>query len=149
MKTWTIYLSGEIHTDWRQKIIAGCKAKTLPIDFTFANIDHDSSDAAGDILGEEDNNFWRDHKSAKVNSIVRKSLLRECDLAIVCFGEHYKQWNAAFDAGHCAATGTPYITLHHDAISHPLKEVDADAMAWAEAPEQIIELLRYITQHNV
>ena len=140
---WDVYLSGEIHTDWRDKIIAGCKAHNLDINFTSAVTNHEASDAAGDVLGKEDNSFWRDHKSAKVNAIRTKTLLESCDLAVVRFGDKYKQWNAAFDAGYCAALGTPYITLHDEDIIHPLKEVDGSAMAWATTPEQVVEILKY------
>lgn len=138
-----VYLSGEIHSDWREKIIEGCKTLGPSLEFSSAVTDHDASDAAGDVLGAEENNFWRDHKSAKVNAIRTKTLLESCDLAIVRFGDKYKQWNAAFDAGYCAALGTPYITLHDEAITHPLKEVDAAALAWATSPEQVVEILKY------
>ena len=141
---WKIYLSGEIHTDWRQKIKDGCAAHNLSVTFTSAVTDHEASDAAGDLLGVEDNNFWRDHKSAKVNAIRIKTLIENCDVAVVRFGDKYKQWNAAFDAGYCAALGTPYITLHDEDIIHPLKEVDASAMAWATTPEQVVEILNYV-----
>ena len=141
---WNIYLSGEIHTDWRQKIKEGCDALNLSVSFTSAVTDHEASDAAGDLLGTEDNNFWRDHKSAKVNAIRIKTLIENCDIAVVRFGDKYKQWNAAFDAGFCAAMGTPYITLHDEDIIHPLKEVDASAMAWATSPEQVVEILKYV-----
>jgi len=104
-----------------------------------------ASDAAGDVLGEESNSFWRDHKSAKVNSIRTKTLIEQCDIAIIRFGDKYKQWNAAFDAGFCAALGKPYITLHEQNIIHPLKEVDGSAMAWAQTPSQIVEILKYAT----
>ena len=30
-------------------------------------------------------------------------------------------------------------------IVHALKEVDAAAMAWAQAPEQVVEILQYVT----
>jgi len=140
---WNVYLSGEIHIDWREKIITGCESHNLPINFSSAVTNHDASDAAGDVLGKDENNFWRDHKSAKVNAIRIKTLLESCDLAVVRFGDQYKQWNAAFDAGYCAALGTPYITLHDEAIIHPLKEVDAAAMAWATTPEQVVEVLKY------
>lgn len=143
---WTVYLSGEIHTDWREQIKAGAENHNLPIIFTSAVTDHAASDAAGDSLGEEINNFWRDHKSSKVNAIRTKTLIETCDIAIVRFGEKYKQWNAAFDAGYCAALNKPYITLHNDDIIHPLKEVDAAAMAWAQTPEQVVEILKYATQ---
>jgi len=144
MKHWNIYLSGEIHTDWREQIIAGCAEHDLPVTFTSAVTDHAASDAAGDVLGEESNSFWRDHKSAKVNAMRIKNLIMECDLAVIRFGDKYKQWNAAFDAGYCAALDTPYITLHSEDIIHPLKEVDAAAMAWATTPEQVVEVLKYV-----
>ena len=146
--TWTVYLSGEIHTDWRQQLKDGCAARDLPVVFTSAVTDHPASDAAGDVLGAEDKPFWRDHKSAKVNTIRTKTLIEACDVAVVRFGEQYRQWNAAFDAGYCAALGTPYITLHDDALIHPLKEVDAAALAWATSPEQVVEILAYICSEH-
>ncbi len=143
---WTVYLSGEIHTDWREQVIQGVEALGLPVEFSSAVTDHAASDAAGDGLGKESDSFWRDHKSAKVNSIRTRSLIGKCDIAIVRFGDRYKQWNAAFDAGCCAALGKPYITLHDEDIVHPLKEVDAAAMAWARTPAQVIEILAYVTR---
>lgn len=145
---WTVYLSGEIHSDWRQKIMQGAKAHGLAITFTSAVTDHEASDGAGDVLGENDNGFWRDHQSSKVNAIRTKNMIQKCDIAIIRFGDKYKQWNAAFDAGYCAALGKPYITLHNEDIIHPLKEVDAAAMAWAQTPEQVIELLKYVTSDS-
>ncbi len=141
---WNVYLSGEIHSDWRQRLVAGCKDLQLPIIFTSAVTDHEASDGAGDLLGAEKNSFWRDHKSSKVNSIRTKTMIEKCDVAVVRFGDKYKQWNAAFDAGYCAALGKPYITLHDEDIIHPLKEVDASAMAWATRPEQVVEILKYV-----
>ena len=143
---WVVYLSGEIHTDWRQQIQHGAEARELPVSFTSAVTDHDASDAAGDVLGAENDHFWRDHKSAKVNAIRTKTLIEQCDIAIVRFGDKYKQWNAAFDAGYCAALGKPYITLHDASLVHPLKEVDAAALAWTTSPEQVVEILRYVTR---
>ncbi len=141
---WNVYLSGEIHTDWRQQIIDGAKKHNLPVTFTSAVTDHEASDAAGDMLGAETSNFWRDHKSSKVNAIRTKTLIEKCDVAVVRFGEKYKQWNAAFDAGQCAALGKPYITLHDADIIHPLKEVDGAAMAWATTTDQVVEILQYV-----
>lgn len=145
MMNWTVYLSGEIHTDWRQQVIQGAETNSLPVTFISAVTDHAASDAAGDVLGAESDNFWRDHKSSKVNAIRTKTLIENCDIAIVRFGDKYKQWNAAFDAGFCSALGKPYITLHDEDIIHPLKEVDASAMAWARTPEQVVEILKYVT----
>ena len=143
--TWKVYLSGEIHSDWRQQLIDGASAHGLPVQFTSAVTDHEASDAAGDVLGAEQNPFWRDHKSSKVNAIRTKTHIQDCDIAVIRFGDKFKQWNAAFDAGYCAAIGKPYITLHDEAIIHALKEVDAPAMAWATTPDQVVEILKYVT----
>ena len=143
---WTVYLSGEIHTDWREQIIAGAKKLELPIQFSSAVTDHDASDAAGDVLGAEENAFWRDHKSSKVNAIRTQSLIEKADIVVVRFGDKYKQWNAAFDAGYCSAMGKPYITLHDESIIHPLKEVDAATLAWAQTPAQVVDVLRYVVK---
>ena len=142
-----VYLSGEIHTDWREKIIQGCQSHDLNIKFYSANTDHESSDSAGDFLGAENQAFWRDHKSAKVNAIRTKTLIERCDIAVIRFGDKYKQWNAAFDAGYCAALNKPYITLHSEDIIHPLKEVDAAAQAWATTPMQVVEVLKYLASN--
>jgi len=140
---WQVYLSGEIHTDWRDQIIAGAMAHGLNIAFHSANTHHESSDAAGDVLGRPEDKFWRDHQSAKVNSLRSQTLIQKCDIAVIRFGDQYKQWNAAFDAGQCAALGKPYITLHEADIVHALKEVDGAAAGWAKTPAQVVEILKY------
>jgi len=145
---WQIYLSGEIHSDWREKIIQGVESLGLPVEFSSAVTDHEASDSAGDLLGAETAQFWRDHKSAKVNAIRIKTQIEQSDLAVIRFGDKYKQWNAAFDAGYCAALGKPYITLHDESIIHPLKEVDASAMAWAQTTDQVVEIIRYLIQQK-
>jgi len=142
--SFTVYLSGEIHTEWRDEIKHGAESAGLDVAFTSAVTDHEASDAAGDCLGAEASAFWRDHKSSKVNAIRTKTLIQKADLVVVRFGDKYKQWNAAFDAGYCAALGKPYITLHSEDIVHPLKEVDAAAMAWATSTEQVVEVLKYV-----
>ncbi len=142
----TVYLSGEIHTPWRDEIKEGAAKHGLDITFVSAVTDHEASDSAGDHLGKESQQFWRDHKSAKVNAIRTKTLIEKSDIAIIRFGDKYKQWNAAFDAGYCAAQGKPYITLHSDEIIHPLKEVDAAALARATTTDQAVEILTYVMQ---
>lgn len=140
----TVYLSGEIHTDWREEIERGAKDAGLDIEFTAPVTDHDASDAAGDHLRDNDVQFWRDHQSAKVNAIRTRTLIGDADLVVIRFGDKYKQWNAAFDAGYAAALGTPYITLHDESIVHPLKEVDAEAQAWCTTTGQVVETLAYV-----
>lgn len=139
-----VYLSGEIHSDWREEIRRGAEAAGLDVIFTSPVTDHDASDAAGDHLGEELQGFWRDQRSSRVNSIRTRTLIEQSDMVVVRFGDKYKQWNAAFDAGYCAALGKPYVTLHDEDIVHPLKEVDAEAQAWAKTPAQVVQILQYV-----
>lgn len=142
--TWTVYLSGEIHTDWRERISDGTKAAGLPVDFVSPVTDHASSDDCGvNILGEEESSFWKDHKGAKMNAIRTRTLIEKSDVVVVRFGDKYRQWNAAFDAGFAAALGKPIITLHDDSLTHALKEVDGAAQAVAETPEQVVKILNY------
>jgi YtoQ family protein len=132
MNRWTVYLSGEIHTDWRARIAEGVAAAELPVDLCGPVTDHASSDRCGvAILGEEREPFWTDHKGASVNALRTRTLLGRADLVVVRFGDKYKQWNAAFDAGQAAALGKPYIVLHAPELTHALKEVDAGALAVA------------------
>ncbi len=147
---WNIYLSGEIHTDWRNEIATGCEAAGLPVQFFSANTNHaDSDDCASVILGEEENAFWRDHKAAKMNAVRTRTLMDKSDVVIVRFGDKYKQWNAAFDAGYAAASGKPLIVIHDPALTHALKEVDAAALVVTEKSGQVVEALRYIIQSEL
>jgi len=143
-RTWTVYLSGEIHSDWREVITQGVNSAGLPVEFVSPVTHHESSDDCGvNILGTEDNSFWHDHKSAKVNAIRTRTLIGRADIVVVRFGDKYRQWNAAFDAGYACALGKPVVTLHDPALTHALKEVDSAALAVAETPEQVVQLLRY------
>jgi YtoQ family protein len=142
--TWTVYLSGEIHTDWRERIEQGSSEAGLDVELTAPITDHGASDDAGAaILGEQDRPFWHDHLGAGVNAIRTRTLLEGADVVVVRFGEQYRQWNAAFDAGYAAALGKPLITLHPEEHDHALKEVDRAALAVAREPEQVVEVLRY------
>ena len=145
VRTWRVYLSGEIHTDWRERIEAAIKAAGLPVTLTAPVTDHPSSDDCGvRILGDEASKFWHDHKGAKVNAVRTRTLIGEADVVVVRFGEKYKQWNAAFDAGYASALGKPLIVLHPPEHAHALKEVDAAALAVAEEPEQVAQILDYV-----
>ena len=142
--SWSVYLSGEIHSDWREQIAAGIEQAGLPVELSAPVTDHAASDDAGaGTLGEEPEAFWRDHKGAGVNAIRTQTLIRNADVVVVRFGDKYRQWNAAFEAGYAAALGKPIVTLHGPDLAHALKEVDRAAMAVAETPEQVVEILRY------
>jgi YtoQ family protein len=144
-KTWNVYLSGEIHSDWREQVAAGIEQAGLPVTLSAPVTDHAASDDAGvGTLGPEDEPFWRDHMGAGVNAIRTQTLIRDADIVVVRFGDKYRQWNAAFDAGFAAALDKPIITLHETEFDHALKEVDRAALATARDASQVVNVLGYV-----
>lgn len=144
-KTWSVYLSGEIHSDWRAQITAGVNEAGLPVTFSNPVTHHEASDDCGvTILGAEPDKFWHDHKGAQLNAIRTRTLISEADIVVVRFGEKYKQWNAAFDAGYAAALNKPLVVMHGPDHQHALKEVDAAALAVTQTPEQVVQILDYV-----
>ena len=145
--TLNVYLSGEIHSTWREQIADGIAKAGLSVTLTAPVTNHEASDNCGvNILGEEASDFWKDHKAAKLNAIRTRNAIESADVVVVRFGEKYRQWNAAFDAGYAVALGKSLIVLHDPSLTHPLKEVDAAAMAVAEHPEQVVSILEYVLQ---
>lgn len=140
-----IYLSGEIHSSWREDIIEGAKALQLPVSFHTPNTDHQSSDDVGEvILGAEPSGFWKDHKSARINAVKIRLGIESADVVVVKFGEKYRQWNAAFDAGYAIAKSKPLIVIHPEEFNHALKEIDSAAAAVARTEGQVVEVLQYL-----
>ena len=145
--SWSVYLSGEIHSDWREQIAGGIEQAGLPVELSAPVTDHGASDDAGTgTLGEEREAFWRDHKGAGVNAIRTQTLIRNADVVVVRFGDKYRQWNAAFDAGFASALGKPIVTLHDSELDHALKEVDRGALATARSADQVVDVLRYVIE---
>ena len=145
-----VYLSGEIHKDWREEIIKLCEKEDLSISFSSPNTNHESSDNCGvEILGAEDNSFWKDKKGASINSIKTKKAIKDSDVVVVKFGEKYKQWNAAFDAGYASALSKSIIVIHNDEHQHALKEVDASAVAVAKDQHQVVRILKYVLEGSL
>ena len=139
----SVYLSGEIHTDWRDQIIEG--AKDLTVTFNSPVTDHAASDDCGvAIMGAELDKFWHDNKGAKLNAIRTRRGIELADIVVVRFGDKYKQWNAAFDAGYAAALGKSLVIMHGADHQHALKEVDAAALSVVETPQQVVEILSYV-----
>ncbi len=142
---WNIYLSGEIHSDWRTEIKQLSEQEKLPVNFYAPVTDHPASDDCGvRILGEEEKDFWKDHKGAKINAIRTRTHIELADIVVVRFGEKYRQWNAAFDAGYASALGKKLIIMHPPEHTHALKEVDAAAFAVTETPQQVVDILKYV-----
>ena len=145
-----VYLSGEIHSDWRQEIINLCNKENLEISFSSPITNHEASDNCGvQILGNEEKNFWKDNKGANINSIKTRKSIKDCDIVVVKFGEKYKQWNAAFDAGYAAALNKSIIVIHNVEHQHALKEVDAAAAAVAKDQHQVVRILKYILEESL
>lgn len=147
---WVVYLSGEIHTNWRNEIKDKCKKLNLSIDFTAPTTNHKLSDDCGpNILGAEKSKFWHDHKSAKLNAIRTRTLIEQADIVVVRFGEKYKQWNAAFEAGFSAALSKPLIVIHDNEHQHALKEVDASALAVTKDIDEVVKILQYTIKEKI
>ena len=145
MMSLNVYLSGEIHTDWRDQITTA--AEGLGVSFSGPVTDHEASDDCGvRILGAEPNKFWHDNKGANLNAIRTRNAIAAADIVVVRFGDKYKQWNAAYDAGYAAALGKSLIIMHGPDHQHALKEVDAAALAVTETPEQVAQILRYVLE---
>tara|TARA_Y100000589_G_C26867381_1_gene512514 strand:- start:178 stop:663 length:486 start_codon:yes stop_codon:yes gene_type:complete len=140
-----IYLSGEIHSEWRENIKKLSINKNLSVSFFEPVTNHSSSDDCGvKILGSEENRFWHDYKGASMNSMRIKTLIEKSDIVIIRFGAKYKQWNAAFDAGMAVSYGKSIITFHDKELDHALKEIDSSACAVCRTEEQIVQTLQYI-----
>ena len=145
-----VYLAGEIHTNWRDEIIDLCDKEKLDIEFTSPVTDHEASDNCGvEILGEEEKNMWKDRKGANINSIRTKKSIQDSEVVIVKFGEKYKQWNAAFDAGYASALNKSIIVIHNEDHLHALKEVNAAASAVASDQKQVVRILKYVLEGSL
>lgn len=141
-----VYLSGEIHSQWRATILNECKERGLPVLVMQPNESHEDSDDCGPmILGDEVTRQNYDNKSAKLNLIRTKTLLMDADVVVVKFGDKYRQWNAAFEAGFAVAMNKPLVTLHPPELTHMLKEVNASALAVCHREDQLLDVLAYTT----
>ena len=145
-----VYLAGEIHSNWREEIVQLCQKEKLDIQFSSPVTNHEASDNCGiEILGDEEKKFWKDSKGANINSIRTKKSIQDSDVVIVKFGEKYKQWNAAFDAGYASALNKSIIVIHNDEHQHALKEIDASAAAVAKDQNQAFRILKYILEGSL
>lgn len=144
---WKVYLSGEIHSQWRDELKAAVVQLNLPVEFYAPVTDHAASDDCGvSILGAEEKAFWHDRKGASLNAIRTRTLIEKSDIVVVKFGDKYRQWNAAFDAGVSSALGKPLIVVHPDEFQHALKEVDAAACAVTDDFSKVAGILRYVIE---
>lgn len=141
----TVYLAGEIHTNWRDEIIEKAKAKNLPLSFVSPQLNHDRSDSIGeDILGEQPGKYYRDEAASSINNLRTQVMMQKADLVIALFGEEYKQWNTAMDASAAVSLGKPLILIRPEKFIHPLKELSNRANVTVSTVDQAIEVLSYI-----
>jgi len=142
---YTVYLAGEIHSNWREEIINGCKDTNIT--FLTPEHNHASSDDIGEnVLGDQGSDFYNDHVSAKINSMRNLTYLKQADIVIVKFGEKYKQFNAAFYAGYANALNKKLIVIHPEEFIHALKEIDAAASAVVKSESQVIDILKHLVR---
>lgn len=140
-----VYLAGEIHSDWRDKIQSLATEKDLPLTFVSPQTDHDLSDDIGEkILGDQPNKFYRDNAASSINNLRTHVLMNKADVVIALFGEDYKQWNTAMDATTAINSGKPLILVRPEKLIHPLKEISEKANVVTSNIEQAIEVLEYI-----
>ena len=143
----TIYLAGEIHSDWRDRLRARVDALGLPSDIEYVGPqeEHDRSDDVGeDILGKQPDVRYRDLLGGKVNHLRRRVQMARADLVVAYFGPDYKQWNTAADAGAAAAIDRPLILVRAREHIHALKDLDAFADVTVETLEQAASVIGYI-----
>lgn len=141
----TIYLAGEIHSDWREAFRDLLDERDVPARCVGPQEVHDRSDAVGeDILGEQPDARYRDLMGASVNTLRTRILMARADLAVAKFGDQYRQWNTAADAGAAVASGIPLILVRDRELTHALKEIDARASFTCETLEQAAEAVAYV-----
>ena len=141
----TVYLAGEIHTDWREKVKAAAKEKGLPLHFVGPQENHDRSDNIGEsILGAQPNNVFKDDAASDINNLRTQVLMQKSDLVIALCGEQYRQWNTAMDASMAIAYQKPLILIRPQSLVHPLKELSNRANVTVETVEQAMEAVAYI-----
>src|SRR5690625_4446958 len=141
----TVYLAGEIHTDWREQLEAKAKEANLPLTFVSPQTNHDRSDNIGEeILGEQPGKYYKDDAASDINNFRTQALMQKADIVIALFGEKYKQWNTAMDASAAIAMNKPTIIIRPESLIHPLKELSNKANVTVETIDQAIEILSYI-----
>ncbi|KAF0815940.1 MULTISPECIES: YtoQ family protein [unclassified Cytobacillus] len=141
----TVYLAGEIHSNWRSELKEKAKSLKLPVHFTGPMENHDRSDMIGEeILGKQPDAIFRDEAASSINNLRTQLLMQKSDLVIALFGEKYKQWNTAMDASAAAALGKPLILIRPKELHHPLKELSSKANVTVETVSQALKVLSYI-----
>ncbi len=141
----TVYLAGQIHDDWRDRLRAEANQREIDVEFVGPQDEHDLSDGIGEqILGEQESARWKDEVASQVNNLRTRILMSRSDAVVAQFGEKFRQWNAAMDAGIAIALGKPLIIVRDPSLHHALKEVSQRAQMTVDRPEQVLDALEYV-----
>ncbi|MGM7681902.1 YtoQ family protein [Cytobacillus sp. Hm23] len=141
----TVYLAGEIHSNWRDEIKEKAKALQLPLTFVAPMENHDRSDNIGeDILGEQPNAIFKDDAASDFNNFRTQVLMNKADIVIALFGEKYRQWNTAMDASAAITLHKPLILIRPASLHHPLKELSNKANVTVETVNEALKALSYV-----
>lgn len=139
----TVYLAGEIHSDWREQLKE--QTKDLALEFVGPQSDHDLSDGIGEnILGEQPGDWYRDQAASNINNFRTQTMMNRADFVIAKFGEEYKQWNTAMDASAAIERGKPLIIIRPESAIHALKELENKANVAVESIEQAVQVIEYL-----
>jgi YtoQ family protein len=148
----SVYLSGDIHTTWREDLAAAIAEAGLPVTLFAPNCVHKDSDDGGNIiLGAEEKGFWYDYKSQSVNAIRNRTLMARADVVIVRFLDdpRFPQWDAAFEAGLAVGMGKELVVMHDHTettmMDHKLKSIDVEARAVVVTVKEVVDLLAFLT----
>jgi YtoQ family protein len=141
----TVYLAGQIHDDWRGRLRKQAQQRGIDVDFVGPQDEHDLSDGIGEqILGEQGSPRWRDEVASQANNLRTRILMTRSDVVVAQFGEKFRQWNAAMDAGIAIALGKPLIVVRDPSLHHALKEISQRAQMTVDQPEQVLDALEYV-----
>lgn len=141
----TVYLAGQIHDDWRDRVRAAAKERNLPLTFVGPQEDHDLSDNIGEnIKGKQPNAIFKDEAASEFNNLRTSILMQKADVVIALFGDKYRQWNTAMDASAALTLGKPLILVRHPDLHHALKEIAQKADVVVENVEQALDALAYV-----
>lgn len=145
MMQFTVYLAGEIHSNWREELAKKAEEKKLPLVFVAPQTNHDRSDDIGEaILGEQPGKLYKDDAASDINNFRTQVLMQKSDLVVALFGEKYKQWNTAMDAATAITLNKPTIIIRPESLIHPLKELSNKANVTVETVDQALDAISYI-----
>jgi len=119
--------------------------REIDVEFVGPQDEHDLSDGIGEqILGEQESARWKDEVASQVNNLRTRVLMSRSDAVVAQFGEKFRQWNAAMDAGIAIALGKPLIIVRDPSLHHALKELSQRAQMTVDRPEQVLDALEYV-----